>query len=168
MDIQLKARTLENALTYFERTKDPDIERMFPRSVLTREQAISNFQASLLPDADSFGQTIWADGEYVGVLLYRPQPAAQRHAQSVPLCQGAVGTGHWQPGGAALFADGDQAVSSAKHGRLCLFRQSALSAPSAKEWLCCAGAICGGRQGIGLSGAVNGRRERMYQKGSIG
>lgn len=66
MDIQLKARTLENALTYFERTKDPDIERMFPRSVLTREQAIANFQASLLPDADSFGQTIWADGEYVG------------------------------------------------------------------------------------------------------
>ena len=53
-------------LTYFERTKDPDIERMFPRSVLTREQAIANFQASLLPDADSFGQTIWADGEYVG------------------------------------------------------------------------------------------------------
>lgn len=66
MDIQLKARTLENALTYFERTKDPDIEQMFPRSVLTREQAIANFQASLLPDADSFGQTIWADGEYVG------------------------------------------------------------------------------------------------------
>ena len=66
MDIQLKARTLENVITYFERTKDPDIERMFPRSVLTREQASANFQASLLPDADSFGQTIWADGEYVG------------------------------------------------------------------------------------------------------
>ena len=32
MDIQLKARTPENVLTYFERTKDPDIERMFPRS----------------------------------------------------------------------------------------------------------------------------------------
>lgn len=30
MNIQLKVRTLENALTYFERTKDPDIERMFP------------------------------------------------------------------------------------------------------------------------------------------
>ena len=34
MDIQLKARTLENALTYFERTKDPDIERMFPLSLI--------------------------------------------------------------------------------------------------------------------------------------
>lgn len=136
MDIQLKARTLENALTYFERTKDPDIEQMFPRSVLTREQAIANFQASLLPDADSFGQTIWADGEYVGghlVLLHRPQPAAQRHAQPVPLCQGAMGTGHRQSGNAALSADGDRAVSSAKHRRLCLFRQSAFFAPSAKN-----------------------------------
>lgn len=79
MDIQLKARTLENALTYFERTKDPDIERMFPRSVLTREQAIANFQASLLPDADSFGQTanMWGtSGAFASIAASSPTPCS--------------------------------------------------------------------------------------------
>ena len=30
MDIQLKARTLKNALTYFERTRTPTSSRCFP------------------------------------------------------------------------------------------------------------------------------------------
>lgn len=136
MDIQLKARTLENALTYFERTKDPDIERMFPRSVLTREQAIANFQASLLPDADSFGQTIWADGEYVGDIWCFCIDRSQQPNAMLSLCLFAKerwGQGIGSRAGAALSADGDRAVSSAKHRRLCLFRQSAFFAPSAKN-----------------------------------
>lgn len=111
MDIQLKARTLENALTYFERTKDPDIEQMFPRSVLTREQAIANFQASLLPDADSFGQTIWAtanmwgtSGAFASTTASSPTPCSA--CASLPRSDGDRAT---QSGNAALSADGDRA-----------------------------------------------------------
>ena len=171
MNIQLKVRTLENALTYFERTKDPDIERMFPRSVLTREQAIANFQASLLPDADRFGQTIWADGEYVGDIWCFCIDRSQQPNAMLSLCLFAKerwGQGIGSRAVQLFLPMVTERFRLQSMGALCLFRQSALSAPSAKEWLCCAGAICGGRQEIGLSGAVNGRRERMYQKGSIG
>ena len=51
---------------YFEQTQDEQIERMLPRSVESLEQALANFEATLLPGAASFGRTIYADGRYVG------------------------------------------------------------------------------------------------------
>ena len=51
---------------YFERTQDEQIERMLPRSVESLEQALANFEATLLPGAASFGRTVYVDGRYVG------------------------------------------------------------------------------------------------------
>ena len=66
MKIELRVRTKENVITYFEKTNDPEIDSMLPRSVDSVEQAIANYEKSLLPDANSFGQTIYADGRYIG------------------------------------------------------------------------------------------------------
>lgn len=58
--------------------------------MLTREQAIANFQASLpYPMPTGFGQTIWADGEYVGdIWCFCIDRSQQPNAMLVPLCQG--------------------------------------------------------------------------------
>ena len=66
MKIELRERTAGHVRVYFERTQDEQIERMLPRSVESLEQALANFEATLLPGAASFGRTIYADGRYVG------------------------------------------------------------------------------------------------------
>ena len=78
MRIQLNARTPDDVKTYFERTNDPDIDRMLPRSVFTQEAAMANYNASLLPGATSFGRTIYVDGRYVGdIWIYCIDASAQ-------------------------------------------------------------------------------------------
>ena len=66
MKIELRERTAGHVRVYFERTQDEQIERMLPRSVESLEQALANFEATLLPGAASFGRTIYVDGRYVG------------------------------------------------------------------------------------------------------
>ena len=66
MKIELRERTAGHVRIYFEQTQDEQIERMLPRSVESLEQALANFEATLLPGAASFGRTIYADGRYVG------------------------------------------------------------------------------------------------------
>lgn len=66
MKIELRERTAGHVRVYFERTQDEQIERMLPRSVESLEQALANFEATLLPGAASFGRTVYADGRYVG------------------------------------------------------------------------------------------------------
>lgn len=66
MQIQLKERTEETVKVYYEKSQDPRITATLPRRDITLEQALEEYRASLLPGAGSFGQTIWADGEYVG------------------------------------------------------------------------------------------------------
>ena len=66
MKIELRERTAGHVRVYFEQTQDEQIERMLPRSVESLEQALANFEATLLPGAASFGRTIYADGRYVG------------------------------------------------------------------------------------------------------
>ena len=66
MKIELRERTDGHVRVYFEQTQDEQIERMLPRSVESLEQALANFEATLLPGAASFGRTIYADGRYVG------------------------------------------------------------------------------------------------------
>ena len=39
---------------------------MLPRRVETLEQALANFEQTLLPNASSYGRTIYADGRYIG------------------------------------------------------------------------------------------------------
>ena len=121
MKIELRERTAGHVRVYFEQTQDEQIERMLPRSVESLEQALANFEATLLPGAASFGRTIYADGRYVGDVF------------------AALGRG------------------------LHLCGQQSLDSGAGKERLCRAGILCGGRQGVGLSGArlLRGRRNDL-------
>ena len=66
MKIELHKRTADHVRLYFEKTQDAEIERMLPRSVDTIEQALANFEQTLLPEAVSYVKTIYADGCYIG------------------------------------------------------------------------------------------------------
>lgn len=66
MQIQLKDRTEETVKTYYEKSRDPRITATLPLRELSLEQALAEYRDTLLPGAASFGQTIWANGAYVG------------------------------------------------------------------------------------------------------
>ena len=81
MQIQLKDRTEETVKIYHEKSKDPRITATLPRRDIPLEQALEEYRASLLPGAKSFGQTIWADGAYVGdIWCYGIEPEASPQA----------------------------------------------------------------------------------------
>ena len=66
MIVSLRERTAEHVPIYFERTSDPGILKMMPRKAQTLEEAMADFRKTLLPEATSYGRTIYADGRYVG------------------------------------------------------------------------------------------------------
>ncbi len=66
MKITLHDRTAAHVKTYFQKTSNPQIDGMLPRSFFTLEDALAAFEKTKRPDADSFGRTIYADGKYVG------------------------------------------------------------------------------------------------------
>lgn len=71
MRIELRTRTEQQVRIYFARTRDEEIQRMCPQKAQTVEEALADFRKTLEEDADSFGRTIYADGEYVGdIWLY--------------------------------------------------------------------------------------------------
>ena len=66
MQIELRERTEIHVRINYEKMKDPQIKAMIPMTEKTLEQAIADYEKTLLPGAASFGQTIYADGIYVG------------------------------------------------------------------------------------------------------
>ena len=66
MIIELKERTEQHVLTYFDRTQDPDIRCTLPQSATTAAQAVAQFRTTLLPGATSYGRTVYVDDHYVG------------------------------------------------------------------------------------------------------
>ena len=66
MDIRLSARTPETVKIYFEKTDRPDIKAALPQKARTVEEALEDYRKTLLPDANSYGRTITADGTYIG------------------------------------------------------------------------------------------------------
>ena len=66
MTVELKERTETHVRTYFARTRDPEIQARIPQTAETVEQAVADFEKTLLPGATSFGRTIYVDGSYVG------------------------------------------------------------------------------------------------------
>ena len=66
MDIRLHPRTAEHVRIYFERTRDPEIQRMLPQKAQTAEESLADFEKTLLPDSSSFGETIYANSKYIG------------------------------------------------------------------------------------------------------
>ena len=66
MNITLLPRTPETVRIYFDKASQPYIRRVLPQKAQTVEEALVDYEKSLLPDATSFGLTIHADGRYIG------------------------------------------------------------------------------------------------------
>ena len=66
MNISLRERTTETVRIYFEKANTPEIRKVLPQKAKTVDEALADYEKTLLPDATSFGRTIYADGQYVG------------------------------------------------------------------------------------------------------
>ena len=66
MRIELRERTEAHVRIQYEKIRDPEIWAMIPMTEKTLEQAIADYEKTLLSGAASFGQTIYVDGADVG------------------------------------------------------------------------------------------------------
>ena len=66
MIITLETRTADSVRTYFEKVNRPEIKQVLPQKAQTVEEALADYEETLLPNATSFGQTVYVDGKYVG------------------------------------------------------------------------------------------------------
>jgi len=66
MTITLGNRTEETVRIYFEKSQNPKIRAVLPQKAKTVEEALQDYEGTLLPGAASFGRTVLADGVYVG------------------------------------------------------------------------------------------------------
>ena len=66
MKIEMRERTENHVRIYFEKTRDPEIQALIPQTAQTVEEAVALFEKTLLPDATSFGRTVYVDENYVG------------------------------------------------------------------------------------------------------
>ena len=64
--VELRARTRENVICYFEKVQDEKIKRFLPQKAQSIKEAIADFEKTLLPGATSFGKTIYVNANYVG------------------------------------------------------------------------------------------------------
>lgn len=64
--IELLARTRQNAELYFYRTQDEEIRRMLPSANRTVEEALTAYDKACLPSAASFGRSIYWERQYIG------------------------------------------------------------------------------------------------------
>ena len=66
MKITLETRTADTVKIYFEQAQKPQIKKVLPQKAQSVEEALADFEETLLPGAASFGRTIFVDGRYVG------------------------------------------------------------------------------------------------------
>lgn len=66
LQITLGTRTAETAAIYFHKTNNDAIRRYLPQKAKTVEEALLDYEQTLLPEATSYGRTILCDGQYVG------------------------------------------------------------------------------------------------------
>ncbi|MBQ7874364.1 MAG: GNAT family N-acetyltransferase [Oscillospiraceae bacterium] len=66
MDICLCRRTPDTVKTYFERASTPEIRKFLPQKAKSLEEALCDYEKTLLPGASSYGKTIYANGKYIG------------------------------------------------------------------------------------------------------
>lgn len=62
MVINLKERTAETVVIYFNKTQNDMIRKVLPQKAQTVEEALADYERTLLPGSSSFGRTIWVDG----------------------------------------------------------------------------------------------------------
>ncbi len=81
MVIQLGERTPETVKIYFLQSQQPIIRAVLPQKAQTVEEALKDYQNTLLPGAASYGKTILVDGSYIGdVWCYGMNPAQEPNA----------------------------------------------------------------------------------------
>ena len=66
MKITLEKRLREHVITFWERSQDEELRRLFPFSVESLEGSLELFEDSLSESAKSYGKTIYVDGKYIG------------------------------------------------------------------------------------------------------
>lgn len=66
MRVELKERTADAVKIYFTRADNPIIKKYLPQKAKTVEEALEEFEKTKLPGTTSFGKTIWVDDIYVG------------------------------------------------------------------------------------------------------
>ena len=66
MIIKLEKRTAASVKTYFGKTNRPEIQQVLPQKAKTVEEALEDYEQTLLPNAKSYGQTVYVDGKYIG------------------------------------------------------------------------------------------------------
>ena len=66
ISIELKPRTRENVVIYFNNAQDEEIRRFLPQKAKSAAEALEDYERSLLPDSTSYGKSIYADGVYIG------------------------------------------------------------------------------------------------------
>lgn len=66
MNIKLKERTRETVSIYFNKARNPKIKAVLPQKAQSLEEALDDYEKTLLQNAASYGETIWVDDVYVG------------------------------------------------------------------------------------------------------
>lgn len=66
MSIVLKNRTRDHVVTFWNKTQDEEIKKLFPFSTESLEQSLSLFDESLKKGASSYGKVIYYEDKYVG------------------------------------------------------------------------------------------------------
>ena len=66
MDIELKNRTSEHVVVFWNKMQDDKIKRLFPTSIGTVEESLVLFENSLKADSKSFGKVIYFGEKYIG------------------------------------------------------------------------------------------------------
>lgn len=66
MDISLGRRTAETVKAYFKAAQNPTVKKYLPQKAKTAEEALADYEQTLLPNAKSYGRTVWADGRHIG------------------------------------------------------------------------------------------------------
>lgn len=66
MIITLEKRTADTVKTYFDKANKQEIKKLLPQKAKTVEEALQDYEKTLMPNANSFGQTIYIDGQYIG------------------------------------------------------------------------------------------------------
>lgn len=64
--IHLETRELEHVKRFWEESKDVELGKLFPFQDNTLEEAIELYKQSILPNAKSYGKTIYVEDEYIG------------------------------------------------------------------------------------------------------
>lgn len=66
MSIELNQRTKAHVVTFWEKTQDEEIQKLFPFSIKSLEEALRLYEESLKEEASSYGQVIYYEGKYIG------------------------------------------------------------------------------------------------------